>query len=335
MRSNTVSPGQSGTASQYNLLRDDAYGGSQLLTHQQGSPNMTLYVEPGVVYIGVTRVIFGGGNSPTFTAPISHPRIDILTIDNTGTLAITQGTEASSPVVPSYPANKAVLCEIYNRVGETSVKDSDDSTNGYIYNDVRPIIAPPYISSLSQVAAGLFINDPGSEAQGDILYYNGSAWVLLAPGSAGQVLKTQGASANPAWTSIGQRTLLQGTGAGNYTTTSNGAFVDVDATNLVATLTVINNQVLTIAYSLNFDGTGTPGTASWQLVETNSGVVVANGSTSSTTMQTAQGLIQFACKGTSAIFRLQFKTNSGSFTATVSNSSTAGQFNLPSILIYA
>lgn len=140
MRSNTVSIGQSGTADQYNKLRADAYGGSQLLAHQQGTANMTLFVEPGVVYILGTRVIFGGGNSPSFTAPVSHPRIDILTIDGSGTLAITQGTEASSPVVPSYPANKAVLCEVYNRVAETSVKDVDDSTNGYIYNDVRPFI---------------------------------------------------------------------------------------------------------------------------------------------------------------------------------------------------
>lgn len=203
MKSSTVAPGQSGLAAQYNNLRADAYGGSMLLTHQQASANMTLYVEPGVVYIGVTRVIFGGGNSPTFTAPITHPRIDILTIDSTGTLAITQGTEAVSPVVPSYPANKAVLCEIYNRVSETSIKDADDTVNGYVLNDVRPVLAPPYISSLSQVASGLFINDPGSEAQGDILYYNGSAaWARLPAGTSGQFLKTLGAGANPQWGAI-------------------------------------------------------------------------------------------------------------------------------------
>lgn len=35
--------------------------------------------------------------------------------------------------------------------------------------------------------------------QGDILYYNGSAIVDLAPGTSGQFLKTQGAGANPVW----------------------------------------------------------------------------------------------------------------------------------------
>ena len=38
-----------------------------------------------------------------------------------------------------------------------------------------------------------------SQAQGDILYYSGSAWTRLAAGTAGQVLTTQGAAANPSW----------------------------------------------------------------------------------------------------------------------------------------
>ena len=39
----------------------------------------------------------------------------------------------------------------------------------------------------------------GSDAQGDILYYNGSAYARLAAGTSGQVLQTGGASANPSW----------------------------------------------------------------------------------------------------------------------------------------
>lgn len=38
-----------------------------------------------------------------------------------------------------------------------------------------------------------------SQAQGDILYFNGTAWVRLAPGTSGQVLQTNGAGANPMW----------------------------------------------------------------------------------------------------------------------------------------
>ncbi|MEA2037224.1 MAG: hypothetical protein U9O94_06950, partial [Nanoarchaeota archaeon] len=39
--------------------------------------------------------------------------------------------------------------------------------------------------------------------QGDIIYFNGIDWVDLGVGTSGQFLKTQGASANPVWDSIG------------------------------------------------------------------------------------------------------------------------------------
>ena len=38
-----------------------------------------------------------------------------------------------------------------------------------------------------------------SDAQGDILYYNGTDYTRLGPGTNGQALKTAGAAANPAW----------------------------------------------------------------------------------------------------------------------------------------
>ena len=41
------------------------------------------------------------------------------------------------------------------------------------------------------------------EVQGSILYYNGSNWVQLPPGTSGQVLQTNGAAANPSWVTGG------------------------------------------------------------------------------------------------------------------------------------
>ena len=43
----------------------------------------------------------------------------------------------------------------------------------------------------------------GSDAQGDILYYNGTAYARLAAGTSGQYLKTQGSGANPTWANLG------------------------------------------------------------------------------------------------------------------------------------
>jgi len=41
----------------------------------------------------------------------------------------------------------------------------------------------------------------GSDAQGDIMYYNGTDWVRLGFGTSGYFLKTQGTGANPVWAS--------------------------------------------------------------------------------------------------------------------------------------
>jgi len=35
--------------------------------------------------------------------------------------------------------------------------------------------------------------------QGQMIYWNGTSWALLSPGTAGQILQTNGASANPNW----------------------------------------------------------------------------------------------------------------------------------------
>ncbi|HOB90345.1 MAG TPA: hypothetical protein PKG74_03395 [Candidatus Colwellbacteria bacterium] len=104
---------------------------------EKSTPDMQLAVEPGVVSISGTIVKYAGGNSGSFSAPSSNPRIDLLCIDSAGALSIVQGTEAASPSAPTYPAGKYVIAEVYLRVGATSIKNTDDSTNGYIYRDVR------------------------------------------------------------------------------------------------------------------------------------------------------------------------------------------------------
>lgn len=157
MRTSQVSIGNSILASQYNNLRWDAEGGSFLRARQQGTPDLTLYADAGVFYLGATRVIFAGGNSPSFTAPTTNPRIDLLTIDSAGVLARVAGTEAASPSVPAYPADKIVICEVYNRVGQTQIFDTDQTTNGYIKQDARPILGGSYISSDAQVDAAAAI----------------------------------------------------------------------------------------------------------------------------------------------------------------------------------
>lgn len=43
----------------------------------------------------------------------------------------------------------------------------------------------------------------GSDAQGDIMFYNGTDWARLAAGTSGNILQTNGAGANPTWVTPG------------------------------------------------------------------------------------------------------------------------------------
>lgn len=47
-----------------------------------------------------------------------------------------------------------------------------------------------------------YIPAPGTPQQGDTLYYDGASWTRLAPGAAGQFLKSGGAAANVSWSNL-------------------------------------------------------------------------------------------------------------------------------------
>ena len=54
--------------------------------------------------------------------------------------------------------------------------------------------------------AGGLLDQIGA-VEGDILYRGASEWLVLSPGTAGQLLETGGASAAPSWTTAGTGTL--------------------------------------------------------------------------------------------------------------------------------
>jgi hypothetical protein len=59
-----------------------------------------------------------------------------------------------------------------------------------------------------------------SVAQGDVFYNNGTAWVNLPAGTAGQVFQTNGSGSNPAWADNAGATALGGTWRFSSTTTT-------------------------------------------------------------------------------------------------------------------
>lgn len=96
--------------------------------------------------------------------------------------------------------------------------------------------------------------------QGSLLYFNGTNWVNLAPGTSGYFLKTQGTGANPIWaastvTPGGSDTYVQFNDAGNFGGVSGLIFNKI--TNALTCTGVVTGSNITAGNKL-YLGTTTP-----------------------------------------------------------------------------
>lgn len=87
-----------------------------------------------------------------------------------------------------------------------------------------PTWEAPTVANIQSLLDGI------STTQGVVLYYNGTDWVALSPGTSGHFLKTNGAGANPSWASAAAdiQTLLDGI------STTQGAILYYNGTDWVA-----------------------------------------------------------------------------------------------------
>lgn len=121
------------------LKPDAAFGGSiefdemsPLRPGEQAVPDMTVYVEAGQCNYGTEHIEYAGGSSPTFTAPSSNDRVDLLYIDSAGALQISQGVESVTPSSPSH-SGKLPIAEVYLTTTTSTITDSE-------ITDVRPFL---------------------------------------------------------------------------------------------------------------------------------------------------------------------------------------------------
>ena len=96
-----------------------------------------------------------------------------------------------------------------------------------------------------------FLDAEVGSTQGQIMYRNASVWTPLSAGTAGQILKTGGAAANPSWASITGVTAPTGTG---FVETTSGAFNAAATTFAAAAVQVssFNLTGLTIPLAASF-----------------------------------------------------------------------------------
>jgi hypothetical protein len=135
------------------------------------------------------------------------------------------------------------------------------------------------------------------EAQGDIVYFDGTNWVVLAAGTNGHILKTQGAAANPVW--IDPTTLPTGiaTGLSQSYTVEGGTH---DIVHSVTTQTV-GSPTLTIPDFANVNDTYAFVTLAQTLLNKTLTAPDINGGT-------ADALTSLSVRSTGALFDLAFDT---------------------------
>lgn len=106
-----------------------------------------------------------------------------------------------------------------------------------------------YWSLMAQ--SGTDITSIAGLAQGDVLYYNGTAWVRLGAGTSGQFLKTNGSGANPAWSTVTSKigavtnTMITDT---HILSTGSGVWTEISGFNATITPIAANSSILVMGH---------------------------------------------------------------------------------------
>jgi hypothetical protein len=86
--------------------------------------SMRLWVRSGRVGFGSANIDIVMQQTPLFTAPVSNSRIDIVQVNSSGSIIVTQGTSAVTPVPPDY-AGLTTLAEVTLASGQTVITASN------------------------------------------------------------------------------------------------------------------------------------------------------------------------------------------------------------------
>jgi len=136
------------------------------LVSEQTSPNMTLKVNPFAIAVLDSVISYTGGNTATLTAPVTNPRIDLVVYSTTGSaIAVRAGSEGVSPSEPTPTTGDIVLCSIYHRVGETTLRERDISPNtqGYIKRWYTPVVYRTDIATQTYVGNRIKFGGTGTD----------------------------------------------------------------------------------------------------------------------------------------------------------------------------
>ena len=167
--------------------------------------------------------------------------------------------------------------------------------------------------------------------QGSVLFRGATLWTALGPGTAGQVLQSGGATANPAWATISpiNLTVRQTVSAGPVDTNGLPTLFPATSSSLVLTTQNVSSSaplVFTAAQGSNVLGNvdyiyGFTSNQSWTLTASATNYLYVNASTGVLGFTTLQPIYQFG--GTPAVTSGQFTFNISQMTGYMGNGTTA------------
>ncbi len=207
-------------ASGVTLAKMANFAAVSLMGNPTGSPAApsAITLGSGLSFSGTTLVAAGSGGTVTTVSVVTANGVSgtVATATTTPAITLTLGAITPSSVNASGTLGGS------NFSGSSSGTNTGDQTitltgavtgsgTGSIASSFGLISNPGLLGTVStggtSAPSGITLTalmDPSiGSTQGDIIYRGASVWSALTPGTSGQVLKTLGASANPAWASTG------------------------------------------------------------------------------------------------------------------------------------
>lgn len=175
--------------------------GGRLAVQQAGSPNMTVDVLSGNALIpgseAAKQAVYGVQNDATKNVAItasdpSLPRIDLICFKvqdtfysggaNTSSIVAVTGTAASSPAVPTAPANSITLAQIAVAAGATSIVNANITDKRYFLSAAGGIVTCTSTTrpATSNMQTGQFAFETDSQL---VRRWDGtsSTWIQVSP----------------------------------------------------------------------------------------------------------------------------------------------------------
>ena len=166
-----------GTSNQISVTNGDGVSGNPTLSLPSDVIIPTILTVPNT---GL-HILDTNASHDLIIAPGSNITADRTLTVTTGDADRTLDISAASVTVSSFGASL---------VDDAAASNARTTLGLVIGADVQAFHA--YLADIAGITAN----------QGDIIYFNGTDWVDLAPGTNGQYLQTQGAGANPQWATV-------------------------------------------------------------------------------------------------------------------------------------